>query len=305
MDGVEAPVGEGLHGGGQAGDADAQVGVEGHVDLGHGRQAPVDLGVGSEDLDLVAGHAALADLGDRARDAVGRADAVDHDRHPRRLAVAGAALAGALGEAAGPGRVGDFGQLDLLVREERGGGRVGDGGDARFEDALGGGLEVGASRGGAQGDVHGAAQLALVDPAGPAVEAGVAEALVLHHREQPLLVEVIELDRAQPGAQQAARVIRGEIARHGAVARVGLPQQAAHHLHHPQGVRARGRRACRVEAERAHGQRDRGVGPLGGAALGSAGEHSPGAHVLQELRGGGGRRRFRERAPDVDPRVVV
>ena len=82
-----APSGERLHGGREAGDADAQAGVEGHVDLCHGRQAPVDVGVGADHLDLEARHAALADLLDRARDAVGAADAVGQDRHPRVLAV--------------------------------------------------------------------------------------------------------------------------------------------------------------------------------------------------------------------------
>ncbi len=48
------PVGERLHRGGQAGDADPQARVEGHVDLGHRGQPPVDLGVGADDLDLEA-----------------------------------------------------------------------------------------------------------------------------------------------------------------------------------------------------------------------------------------------------------
>ena len=87
VDRVEGAVGERLHGGGQAGDADREAGVVGHVDLGDGGQAQVDLGVGADDLDLEAGHAALADLFDRARDAVHRADPVGEDRHARRLAV--------------------------------------------------------------------------------------------------------------------------------------------------------------------------------------------------------------------------
>ena len=54
VDRVEGAVGERLHGGGQAGHADAQAGVVGHVDLRDRRQAPVDLGIGGDDLDLIA-----------------------------------------------------------------------------------------------------------------------------------------------------------------------------------------------------------------------------------------------------------
>ncbi len=52
------------------------------------------------------------------------------------------------------------------------------------------------------------AQLALVRAAGPAVQVGVAEALLLHVGDQPGLVEVIEPDGAQPRPQQAAGVGR-------------------------------------------------------------------------------------------------
>ena len=88
VDRVEGAVGERLHGGGQAGDADAQAGVVGDVDLGDGREAAVDLGIGGDDLDLIAGDAARADLFDRAGDAVGGADAVGEDGHARGLALA-------------------------------------------------------------------------------------------------------------------------------------------------------------------------------------------------------------------------
>ena len=61
--------------------------VEGDVDLGHRAQAAVDVGVGADHLDLVAGHAALADLLDRVGDAVHPAEAVGDQRDPRPVAV--------------------------------------------------------------------------------------------------------------------------------------------------------------------------------------------------------------------------
>ncbi len=85
-----------LHRGGQARHPDLQARVVGHVELGHGRQAPVDVRVGAEDLDLEARHAALADLLDRARHPVGGADAVGQDRHTRDLAVVARASVSAL-----------------------------------------------------------------------------------------------------------------------------------------------------------------------------------------------------------------
>ena len=51
-------------------------------------QAAVDVRVGADHLDLEAGHAALADLVERVGDAVHAADAVGHERHARRLALA-------------------------------------------------------------------------------------------------------------------------------------------------------------------------------------------------------------------------
>ena len=180
VDRVEAAVGEQLHGGGEAGDADREAGVVGHVDLGDGGQAQVDLGVGADDLDLEAGDAALADLLDRARDAVHRADPVGEDRHARGLAV-----------------VADRAPVELgaLVGEEGDGGGVGDRGDAALEQALGGGEHLGLAGGRAHRDVDRRAQLALVQAAGAAEEARVAEVLGLHQLDQPALVEVVELDR--------------------------------------------------------------------------------------------------------------
>ena len=91
MDRLKATVGERLHGGGQARNADSQARIEGDLDLRHRRQAAVHLWVGSHHLDLEAGDAPLTYLLDRARHPVGRADAVGEQRHPR--AVAAVALA--------------------------------------------------------------------------------------------------------------------------------------------------------------------------------------------------------------------
>ena len=85
------------------------------------------------------------------------------------------------------------------------------------------------------------AQLALVQAARAPVQVGVAEALVLHVGDQAALVEVVELDRGQPRAQQAAGVLGGEVAADGALARVALAQQPAHHRQHALGRARRGR----------------------------------------------------------------
>ena len=103
---VVAAVGERLDDRRQAGHADAQPRVEGHLDLGDGAEAVVDVRVGAHDLDVEAGHATLADLLHRARDAVHAADAVDDERDAPRL---------------GLGRC----QPCLLAAQEADGGRVG------------------------------------------------------------------------------------------------------------------------------------------------------------------------------------
>ncbi len=72
------------------------------------------------------------------------------------------------------------------------------------------------------------AQLALVRASGSAVEVGVAEALVLHVGDQAGLVEMVELDGVQPGAQQATRICRRDRAARvvRTVARIALAEQA-------------------------------------------------------------------------------
>ncbi len=251
---------------------------------------------------------------------MGAADPVGHDRHPRRLPLA---------------RV----ELGLLAAQEGGGGGVGDRGDAALEDAPRRARRVDASRlrcargrrDGLYDRLHGGAQLALVCAAGAAVQVGVGEALVLHVRDQPALVELVELDRGEPRAQQTPGVGGGEVCADGALARVALAQQALGHGEHRAGVRtlpapghatatalcAARAAACRqaaaaraftaraAAAERTRGERDRGVRPLRGAALFAPRGGPPGAHVGEELRGVARWRGLRPGTSDVHPRVVV
>ena len=76
VDQVVAAFGQRLDQVGHARDAEAHPRVEGQLELGRRRQAPVDAGVGADHVDLEAGDAALADLFDRVGDAVHRADPV-------------------------------------------------------------------------------------------------------------------------------------------------------------------------------------------------------------------------------------
>jgi hypothetical protein len=116
---------------------------------------------------------------------VHRADAVGENRHAGCLAV----IAGAPVE------------LGALVGEEGGGRGVGDCRDATLEQPLGGGEHLGLAGGRAHRDVDRGAQLTLVQSAGAAEETGVAEIIGLHQVDQPALVEVVEFDRGEPGAQ--------------------------------------------------------------------------------------------------------
>ena len=83
VDEVVAAVGQRLDQVGQSRDPERHPLIEGQLQLGGGRQAAVDAGVGADHLDLEAGHATLADLFDRVGDAVHRADPVGDQRHPR------------------------------------------------------------------------------------------------------------------------------------------------------------------------------------------------------------------------------
>jgi hypothetical protein len=217
-------------------------------------------------------------------DAVHAADAVRHQGDAHRLVVADV-------------------QLVLLAAEEGGGGRVGDGRDAGLEQVEQRRGPVGAlaARGARDDPAHGRLQLALVAAARAAQEVGVREAVGLHAREQPRVVE-LELHRRQPGPQHGTRVLGPDVAAERAAADVALGHHALDHR--DDGSRV-GRRVAVAVAERAHRDRHRRVRPLGGRALVAAGGHPPGAHVGQELF------RRRRRGPlgpgaaDVDPRVVV
>ena len=161
------------------------------------------------------------------------------------------------------------------------------------------------------GHADGVAQLALMLAAGAPVQIGVAEVLALHVRDQivsacvPSTIEVVQLDRAQPGAQQLARVRGSQIAARRPVAGVALAQQPTHHRHHPRRVGVSRALVRRAWPERACGERDRGVCPLGGASLGAVRAHLAATHVCEELLGGARGRRLGVGAPDVDARVVV
>ena len=287
---VEVALGERLHRRGEAWHADLQARVVGHVELAHSGEAPVDVGVGRHHLDLEARHPALADLLDRAGDAVHRADPVGDDRHARALAVRGGARTR---------------ELRLLVCQERRRGGVWDRGYAALEQAGRGGAHLAVLPGGAHGLLDGRAQLALVQAARAAVEVGVAEVVLLHVFDQAALVEVVELDRRQPRAQQAARIRWCDVGACGSLPGVALAQHPLHHCHHTPGVGGL-RIAFAVPAtERARRQRDRRVGPLRGTALFASGRHTSHAHVHQELLWGRGGRRLGPGASDVDAGVIV
>jgi hypothetical protein len=88
VDELIAALRDGLDDCGDAGDADAQTWVERDLDLRHGAEPPVDIGVGADDLDLVARDPAFANLPDRAGGAVYGVQAVCDERHPRPLLLA-------------------------------------------------------------------------------------------------------------------------------------------------------------------------------------------------------------------------
>ena len=85
MHDVVAPIGERLDGPVQAGNPHTHACVEGQLDLRRGGESPVDVRVRADHFDLEARYPALAQLVERVRDAVHRADAVRDERHPARL----------------------------------------------------------------------------------------------------------------------------------------------------------------------------------------------------------------------------
>ena len=186
VDEVVGALGQGLDQVREAGDAEGHPLVEGDLQLGGGREAAVDAGVGADDVDLEAGDAALADLFDRVGDPVHRADPVGDHGDPLALTAT-------------------IAQLRLLGTEEGGGRRVGDRRDEGGEETVDGGLEV------AVGDRLGAAvdglpQAPVVGAAGAPVEIGVGELVGLHVIDQLAAAQLRDRPRrARPRAGRGHR----------------------------------------------------------------------------------------------------
>jgi hypothetical protein len=153
VDQVERPVGDRLYRRRQARDPDPQPGVVRHVELGHGRQAPVDVRVGAHHLDFESRHPAAAYLLERPGDSVGAADSVGQNRHPRGLAVLQSRV-----------------ELGLLVCQEGCRRGVGDRRYAAVEQALRRSHQVRTAAGRRHRVLDREAELALVHAAGPPVE---------------------------------------------------------------------------------------------------------------------------------------
>ena len=280
VDEVEAALCERLQRRRHARDADAQARRLRQLEVADRGEPPVDVGVGAEDLDLEARHAARADLLDHACDAVRGADPVDEDGDAGALfaEVRAPESSGLVGEEGAGGGIGDHRHTGAEERlgslAELGGARDGDRlagggrGRARLPEtrAVLGERPRGAGRG---------AQHLLVRPAGSTVELGVAEVLVLEERDQRARVQALELDRLEPRPEQFTRVLRAHALALAAAAGLALAQQSQRHGHDGARVEASVARAAGPAAERPCGQRDRGVRPLGGAPVGAARRGAP------------------------------
>ena len=135
-----------------------------------------------------------------------------------------------------------------------------------------------------------------------------AEVLILHVGDQADLVEVVELHRGEPGAQEATRVggREGPAAVDRAVARVALAQQA---LGHAQDDRRVGRaRPASPASPRPSALAARAIAAcahLAALPWAPPATTAPGAHVREELLWRARRGSLRPGAPDVNARVVV
>ena len=277
-----AAFGQRLDDRGQRRHADLQPGVERDLDLGDRAQAAVDVRVGADHLDLEAGHAALADLVDRVRDAVHPADAVGDQRDPHRLALARRELA-------------------LLAPEEGGGGRVGDRGEAGREDAP---TRRRRSAPGRRPRVATArSQPALVDAPRAALEVGVREAVGLEEGEQVALAHA-QVDRVEPRAQQGLGVLGTEVAADRAAAGVALRHHA---LDHPQDRRRVRCGVVAIAAARARGSPapSRRAPTWRPSPARRARSTRPARTCARNSAGVAASRRLRPGAADVDARVVV
>ncbi len=284
VDEVVVAFGERLDQLGDRRDAQLHAFVEGQLELGRGGEAAVDAGVGADHVDVEAGHAALADLLDRVRHPVHRADPVGDQGDAATVLVAAA-------------------QLRLLGAEEGGRGRVGEGRDERLEDAVRGGAEVAALEGG-EAVVDGDAEAALVAAAGAAVEVGVGEAVGLQHLEQ-LAAADLDPDPGEPGLEQAAGVLGADVGGDLALAGIAL---ADHPFGHLQDRGRVGGLAGDLDAgvvEGAGGERHRGVRPLRGGTLFAPRLGMAVAHQGEKLFRRGGGRHLGPGAADVHAGVVV
>ena len=284
VDDVVAPLRERVDDRRQRRDADRQARVGGDLDLGHRAEPPVHPGIRADHLDVPSGDAARAQLVDRPCHAVHTAEAVG-DEGDARLALARH-------------------EPRLLASQERRRRGVRDGRDASLEHRRGrGGQRCDAVARATDRARDGVAQRTLVAAPGPAAQRCVVEVVRLEDLQQVVLPKVVELDGAQPRAEQGAGVLGAEVPARGATAAVALADDP---LDHPQD---RHRIGCRpgvvAAAERADRERHRGVGPAGGAALLAAGGRQAGADVREERLGVDGGRRLGVGAADVHAGVVV
>ncbi len=139
------------------------------------------------------------------RDSVRAAQPVGHQGHPRPVALVA-------------------GQLELLPTQERRRGGVGDGGNARVEQAEGGALGVELHLALAHGHdvLDRLGQFALVNPPALPVQVGVGELALLEQLDQ---VRLLEPHLGQPGPQHGSRIVGSQVSAHRAAAHVAL----AHH----------------------------------------------------------------------------
>ena len=260
------------------------------LDVADRAQPPVDVRVGADDLDREAGHAALAQLLEHARDAVDAADP-----------SATSATRGRPALAARPSAV-------LLAPEERGRGRVGHRGGARAQRR--GGRRQQRQRAApvpaaAVASSSAAARLALVRAPRAAEERVVAEAVLLHERQQARPSRWSSRPRpatrpAAPGASAGPRSAPSAPARASPSASTRSTMRRTARGSGPSGSVAAASwpsaRTAMAMAAWAH---------FAARALLAARAGQARADEAQERLGAVGARRLGPRAPDVDAGVVV
>ena len=179
--------------------------------------------VGADHLDLEAGHAALADLVERVRDAVHRADRRRPRARPGAARRRGARACASRGRGR-PRRARRGSPATHAVKSVR----------RRRVEAR--------RRRGDRRAATAAREPALVAAPRAALEPGVREPVGLEEGEQVAFAQP-QVDGVEPRAQQGAAVLGTEVAADGAGAGVALRHHA---LDHPQDrARVRGRRSSR------------------------------------------------------------